>query len=142
MLSGYPTRLKVDIRASATFSASMEVSAMASGYLVARSTRVKIYLFPDLVLCSGPIMSTATHRNGSPITVSGTSSARSRVSRRANFWHTEQTRQCSATSAKIPGHQKWRRIRWAVFAWPMWPAMGTACASCNTVRRRWAGRTS
>ena len=68
MLSGSPPRLKIDIRASATFSASMEVSAMALGYLVAQSTRVKLYFFPDLDLCSGPIMSTTTHRNGSPIT--------------------------------------------------------------------------
>ena len=61
-------RLKISKRASAARSVSMVGSATASGYRVVLSTRVKIYLFPRVVVgLNGPMISTATLLNGSSI---------------------------------------------------------------------------
>ena len=45
---------------------------MASGYLLAYSHTTRIYLFPEQLQGSGPIMSIAIHLNGTSIMGSGT----------------------------------------------------------------------
>ena len=74
--SGNPSLAKVSHNASATVVASVLLRGMASGYRVAKSIIVKIYLFPLFVLRSGPTMSMAIHLKGSFIVGSGCRGAR------------------------------------------------------------------
>ena len=62
---GRPTRENMPIKASATTSVSMDFSATASGYRVAKSTSVRIHRCPRPEIgFNGPTKSMATYSNG------------------------------------------------------------------------------
>ena len=64
---GNPTLAKKLIIASTTFFVEMTLSGIAFGNLVALHIIVRMYLFPILVLSSGPTQSIIIRSNGSPV---------------------------------------------------------------------------
>ena len=97
--------------------------------------------FPDLLLGRGPTISRAILEKGSSITGRGISGAGATRFEEA-FWQLGQFLQYSATSLLTPGQKNLWRTRSVVFFLPKCPAMGIACAICNTGSLHAFGNTS
>ena len=103
--AGIPILEKNWHKDSTTVRASIFFKGIASGYLVAKSMRVRIYyLFPLGVRRSGPMMSIATRLKGSSTTGSGISGALSFLLLLPR-WHSGHSLHHTATSLPSPGQK-------------------------------------
>ena len=122
---GRPTRENMQIKASATTSVSMDFSATASGYRVAKSTSVRIHRCPRSETgCNGPTKSMATFSN-----VKGLEIPYLEAQCVGIYRHDAHN---LLQSAYIPGQWKFRIILSSVFFTPWWPDIIVSCATLST----------
>src|SRR6218665_2741705 len=134
ILSGIPKRQWNLNSSSATSSAVMVFSGIASGNLVAISTILRIYLYPLVDLGSiGPAISTLIDRNGSPTSGRCPNGALVSPCRPSPSEHKSQLLTCLLTSFNIDGQYKTALIFSCVFFIPWCADIRDSCAMCRTL---------
>ena len=98
------------------------MESLASGYLLARHTLVRMYLFPLFDIGNGPNKPNTTLWNGVSIIGRGCRGALFEGYHWA-FWHSGEVEHHSLTSFSIPGHVKGMLVVALIFLIEKWPAI-------------------